>query len=308
MKNNQLLKIQEIVGSISEGQLINVDCYVAESVGIFMPVSGPCYYAVSPAHTHPSYMFIFMFDDVTQISINGETIPAQYGKVFALEPNVEHHEVYSNNTPKYIAVMIESHFFKTQLSDYNINYENNYDNKIEYGYCEPSSSLINLLKRFMIESSSNLPGSGKLLEALSLEICHNLIRSIINISVEQETISDRLEVSRAITFIHTHIDEKITVNQIAQEVNMSASHFSRIFKREIGLSPLAYILNTRLDRVKKLLVSSNKTITQIALESGFNSSAYLAAAFMKKYNMRPSSYKRQLNSCLFKEINGIMKD
>ena len=292
MKNNQLLKIQEIVGSISEGQLINVDCYVAESVGIFMPVSGPCYYAVSPAHTHPSYMFILMFDDVTQIIINCETIPAQYGKVFALEPNIEHHEVYSNNTPKYIAVMIDSHFFKTQLSDYNINY----DNKIEYGYYEPSSSLINLLKKFMIESSSNIPGSGKIMEALSLEICHNLIRSIINISVEQDTISDRLEVSQAITFIHTHIDEKITVNQIAQEVNMSASHFSRIFKREMGLSPLAYLLNTRLDRVKKLLVSSNKTITQIALESGFNSSAYLATAFMKKYNMSPSSYKRKLNS------------
>ncbi len=292
MKNNQLVKIQEIVGSISEGQLINVDCYIAESIGIFMPVSGPCYYAVSPAHTHPSYMFIFMFDDVTQIIINDKTIPAQYGKVFVLEPNIEHHEVYSNNTPKYIAVMIDSHFFKTQLSDYNTNY----DNKIEYGYYEPSSSLIHLLKKFMIESSSKLPGSGKLLEALSLEICHNLIRCIINISVEQETISDRLEVSRAITFICTHINEKITINQIAQEVNMSASHFSRVFKLEIGLSPLAYILNTRLDRVKKLLVSSNKTITQIALESGFNSSAYLAAAFMKKYNMSPSSYKRQLNS------------
>ncbi len=292
MKNNQLHKIQEIVGTISEGQLINVDCYVAESVGIFMPVSGPCYYAVSPAHTHPSYMFILMFDDVTQIIINGETILAQYGKVFTLKPNIEHHEVYSNNTPKYIAVMIDSHFFKAQLSDYSINY----DNIIEYGYYEPSSGLIPLLKKFMIESGSNLPGSGKILEALSLEICHNLIRSIINISVEQDTISDRLEVSRAITFIHTHIDEKITVNQIAQEVNMSASHFSRIFKREIGLSPLAYLLNTRLDRVKKLLVSSNKTITQIALESGFNSSAYLATAFMKKYNMSPSSYKRKLNS------------
>lgn len=292
MKNNQLHKIQEIVGTISEGQLINVDCYVAESVGIFMPVSGPCYYAVSPAHTHPSYMFILMFDDVTQIIINGETILAQYGKVFTLKPNIEHHEVYSNNTPKYIAVMIDSHFFKAQLSDYSINY----DNIIEYGYYEPSSGLIPLLKKFMIESGSNLPGSGKILEALSLEICHNLIRSIINISVEQDTISDRLEVSRAITFIHTHIDEKINVNQIAQEVNMSASHFSRIFKREIGLSPLAYLLNTRLDRVKKLLVSSNKTITQIALESGFNSSAYLATAFMKKYNMSPSSYKRKLNS------------
>ncbi len=292
MKNNQLLKIQEIVGSISESQLINVDCYVAESIGIFMPVSGPCYYAVSPAHTHPSYMFILMFDDVTQIVINGETIQAQYGKGFVLKPNIEHHEVYSSNAPKYIAVMIDSLFFQTQLSDYNTND----DNVIEYGYYEPSSNLIHLLKRFMIESGTNLPGSGKIMEALSLEICHDLIRSVINIQVEQDTISDRLEVSRAITFIHTHINEKITVDQIAQEVNMSVSHFSRIFKREIGLSPLAYLLNTRLDRVKKLLVSSDKTITQIALESGFNSSSYLATAFMKKYNMSPSSYKKKLNS------------
>lgn len=292
MKKNELLKIQKLVGLITEEQMINVDCYVGESVGIFMPVSGPCYYAVSPKHIHPSYMFVLMFDDITQIVINDETIPTYYGKLFALSPNIAHHEVFTGNTPRYIAVLIEPAFFESQLSDYHIAA----DGLMLSNYYNPSSNLLNLLRKFMLESGCKLPGSERVIEALSIEICHDLIRSIANVSIENDTISDRLEISRAITFIHTHINEKITVSQIAHSVNMSTSHFARLFKQETGETPLAYLQAMRLERVKKLLASSNKTITEIALENGFNSSAYLSTSFMKKYDMTPSSYQRKFKS------------
>lgn len=292
MKKNELLKIQKLVGSITEEQMINVDCYVGENVGIFLPVSGPCYYAVLPEHIHPSYMFVYMFDDVTQMVINGEIIPSQFGKIFALAPNIAHHEVFTGNTPKYIAVLIEPAFFEAQLPDYHITPDSLFLNN----YYIPSSHLLQLLQKFMLELDCKLPGSTRVLQALSIEICHDLIRSVANVSIENDTISNRLEISRAITFIHTNINEKITVSQIAHSVNMSTSHFARLFKLETGETPLAYLQAVRLERVKKLLVSSNKTITEIALENGFSSSAYLSTSFMKKYDMTPSTYQKKFKS------------
>ena len=158
----------------------------------------------------------------------------------------------------------------------------------------PSSNILNLIKKFMLESGTNLPGKDSILGALSLEICHDLIRSIVNVYVENDTISERIEISRAIIYIHTHLNERITVDQIADSVNMSTSHFSRVFREEMQQTPSEYLQCIRLERVKKLLVSSKKTITEIALESGFNSSAYLSTLFMKKYNLTPTAYKRKL--------------
>ena len=284
MKRNELVKIQKFVGAVTEEQLVNIDCFVGDIVALFMPVSGPCYYAVTPEHTHPSYMVNMMFDNTTQIVINKEeVIPSQHGMFSVIAPNIVHHEVYSGNVPKYIIIMISPELFEAVLSEYDMN---------EFFY--PSSNILNLIKKFMLESGTNLPGKDSILGALSLEICHDLIRSIVNVYVENDTISERIEISRAIIYIHTHLNERITVDQIADSVNMSTSHFSRVFREEMQQTPSEYLQCIRLERVKKLLVSSKKTITEIALESGFNSSAYLSTLFMKKYNLTPTAYKRKL--------------
>ncbi len=291
MKSNELMKIRKFVGAVTEEQLVNIDCFVGDVVALFMPVSGPCYYAVAPEHTHPSYMVTMMFDNITQIIINNEEImPSQHGKFSVIVPNIVHHEVYSGNVPKYIIIMISPEFFEAVLSEYETDPSSIKFNK----FFDPSAHIFNLLKKFMLEAGTNLPGKNSILGALSLEICHDLIRSIVEVSVENDTISERIEISRAIIFIHTHINQRITVDQIAHSVNMSTSHFSRIFREEMQQTPLAYLQAVRLERVKKLLLSSNKTITEIALESGFNSSAYLSTLFMKKYNMTPSSYKGKI--------------
>lgn len=217
-------------------------------------------------------------------------MPTQSGKLFVLAPNIPHHEVFSGSTPRYIAIMINASFFELHLAKYaNFNFHPSSLN----GIYTPSSNLLTLLQRFMEESGTCLPGFEDIINALSVEICHDLIRSIVKLPVKTDPITNCLEISKAIVYIHTHLNEKITIDQIARLVNMSTSHFTRLFKAETGETPLTYLRKVRLERVKKLLTTSNKSITEIALENGFNSSAYLATAFLKQYHLTPSAYQKK---------------
>jgi hypothetical protein len=55
---NDLDTIRRLVGVVTKEQLRYVDCFVSEEIALFMPMGGPCFYALTPEHTHPAYMFI----------------------------------------------------------------------------------------------------------------------------------------------------------------------------------------------------------------------------------------------------------
>jgi AraC-like DNA-binding protein len=302
---DDLEKIRKLVGKISKEQLRYVDCFIGEGIGLFMPVGGACFYALTPQHSHPSYMFILPFNDQTSLKIDEKLITATPGKIFALSPDILHHEVPSDSPPRYIAIFINKEFFENQLCRYPVKQ----DNSFRGDSYEMSPNLLLLLKKFMIETDNKMPGYETVLHALSLEICHSIIRSIFQFAPANDRISSRMEIDRVIEYLHSNIDKKISVKEMAKIAHMSTSHFSRIFKKETGNSPMDYLNRIRMARVKKLLLAGDRSITEIALECGFNSPAYLSACFYRKYKMSPSDYQKGLKKGqISKENNRILKD
>lgn len=282
---HDLSKIQRLVGDVTAEQLRYVDCFVGEDVGLFMPVGGPCYYGILPNHTHPAYMFTLPFNDQTLVDIGGNKIQARHGMIFALSPGIVHHELPSDYPPRYIAIFITKKFFEDQIFQY----------PAGGGICfngdlyTASPALLPLLKRFMIEADIRISGTKAVLNAISIEISHTIIRGILGIN-QNDNISSRVEIDRVIEHIHSHIDEKLTVEDMADVAGMSPSSFSRTFKKEVGIPPAEYLIQIRLDRAKKMLIAGDKSVTEIALECGFNSPAYLSASFHKRFNLTPSKY------------------
>ena len=83
-------------------------------------------------------------------------------------------------------------------------------------------------------------------------------------------------------YIADNLNENLTVAKLADIVNMSSSHFSRIFKRQTGFSPYDYILISRLNRAKYLLQVTDMTVSAIAYEIGFNSESNFIYVFTEK--------------------------
>lgn len=294
--DTEIKKVRKLVGNVSQEQLKFVDRFVSDNVGLFMPVGGACFYSLTPSHTHPSYMFCIPFDDQTSVSVGGKTIKAAHGKVFALSPGIPHHELPSESPPRYIAVFISKGFFENQLK--------HYASRNIYFKCESFDAgpgLMPLLKRFMLEADNGMQGFKAVLDALCIEICHSIIRSALKLNPLHDRISHRVEIDRAVEYMHSNLSGKITVEKLAEAAHMSETHFSRTFKSELGSSPMEYLARIRMERVKKLLLAGEKSVTEIALECGFSSPAYLSACFRKLFNISPTDYGKRLKKVPFQK-------
>lgn len=98
-------------------------------------------------------------------------------------------------------------------------------------------------------------------------------------------------IETALQYIQTHYQEPITLNEVAQTVYLSTSHFSRMFKEKMGVTFVDYLMTYRIDKSKSLLKMTTLPIEVIANQVGFTSSAYFSTVFKKKEGCTPSEYR-----------------
>lgn len=193
-----------------------------------------------------------------------------------------------NTVSRYIAVLIDPGYLSDQLSHYTEPMDGS-----AYARAFPvSPRLVDVLKEFVTEYEERAPGHEKLLEAGALKITHLLIRAVLGLSRPNEKVGQRMSISRAIEYFHGHLGERVSVQDLSYIANLSPSHFTRIFKQETNMSPVEYMLRTRLEYAKRMLRSDEKTLTQIAMDCGFNSSSYFAQCFLRAHGIPPSEFRK----------------
>jgi AraC family transcriptional regulator len=96
---------------------------------------------------------------------------------------------------------------------------------------------------------------------------------------------------QAIDYIQAHLDDKLTLEAIAQELNMSVYHFCDLFKQSVGIAPYKYVLQQRVERAKLLLKDEERAIVDIALECGFANQTHLNKHFRSFTGITPKTYR-----------------
>lgn len=100
-----------------------------------------------------------------------------------------------------------------------------------------------------------------------------------------------LRLQRALLYIDDHLDDALAVSDVASALGMGSSTFSRFFSDAAGMSFPAYVRSRRLSRAALLLVETTKSITDIALETGFSSASYLILCFRRQYSTTPHHFR-----------------
>lgn len=95
----------------------------------------------------------------------------------------------------------------------------------------------------------------------------------------------------AVVYINSHYTEDLTARECGDRIFMSYSYFSRCFRRITGQSFKDYLNQTRINHAEKLLISSDKSITEVAAECGFNSVSYFICSFKKLKGVTPSVFR-----------------
>lgn len=104
--------------------------------------------------------------------------------------------------------------------------------------------------------------------------------------------NDRLR--DAISYIQENYKEKITLNDIAENIHISTRGCDRMFMKYLKLSPIMYLHSVRLQKATSMLSDMNKSISEIAIENGYSSSSHFGKIFKEKHNMTPKEYRVRL--------------
>lgn len=102
-----------------------------------------------------------------------------------------------------------------------------------------------------------------------------------------------ITVNKARVLLRTKIDEDVTMQKIAEELQVGYAWFRKMFKGYTGIAPQQYFIQLKIEKAKMLLGDPAKSVKQVAYELNFGSPFYFSKLFKEKVGQSPDQYKRK---------------
>lgn len=165
------------------------------------------------------------------------------------------------------------------------------DDEFRTDFYQDNESLSELIKlhQLLNHSESTLEKETAFIETLALLLKRHAVNGIDEAKFGKET----QRVRKIIELFHAHLEQDISLTELAAEFNCTPYHLIRFFKKAVGLSPHAYLIQLRLERAKQLL-NQGLSIVDAALETGFTDQSHLTRHFKNKFGVPPGIYRRQV--------------
>ena len=122
-------------------------------------------------------------------------------------------------------------------------------------------------------------------------ICFKLLRELSHQEQNLEPENEKITMQNASVWMQVHYNEKIAVEEIADQYNMSRATFYRAWKRNYNISPIQYLLDLRLNAAAQMLRDTPLSIARIADEVGFCGVDAFHRKFKSKYGFTPANYR-----------------
>src|SRR5262249_61121646 len=104
---------------------------------------------------------------------------------------------------------------------------------------------------------------------------------------------DDARLVKAIRLMEEHVEDKLTLKDVARTVDISDRQLERLFHQHLHMTPVGFYRQLRLERAHRLLAYSRLTVRDVALATGFSTLAEFSRSFKSRYG-RPPSHARRL--------------
>ena len=94
-------------------------------------------------------------------------------------------------------------------------------------------------------------------------------------------------------YIQEHLEQEVSLSVLAEEFHLNSQYISQLFKNEIGVGFLAYLTNVRMEKAKKLRISTPLSIAEVADRVGYGDYRVFTKVFKKTEGITPSQYRRE---------------
>jgi AraC family transcriptional regulator len=136
-----------------------------------------------------------------------------------------------------------------------------------------------------------------LVDALNTALAVQMVRQFVDPSKITRAPSNGLSgerLERVRDYIEAHLDDPLTLADLAGVACLSPHHFSRSFKQAVWVGPQRYVMQRRIERAKTLMRRTNQPLALIAQEVGFSDQSHLTSLFRRETGMTPGRYRAAL--------------
>jgi YesN/AraC family two-component response regulator len=253
-----------------------------------------------PIHSHEEFELNFIANAPGVKRIVGDSIEiiGEYDLVLITGKNLEHvweqHECMSKDIRE-ITIQFSSNLFSSFLNKNQFTSIQKMLWVAQKGISFPLSAIMSVYNR-LEKLASDQDGFYAvmdffiILHELSLHCDH--VQTLSSSSFAKIGIqSDSRRIQKVQKFIAEHYKEEIRLTQLANLTSMTPVAFSRFFKLHTGRNLSDYIIDIRLGNTTRLLVDTNKSISEICYDSGFNNLSNFNRIFKKKKDCSPKDFR-----------------
>ena len=237
-----------------------------------------------------------LFDDPEFVYLPGETVVIPSN----VEMKIDFPEATKSNPTQCLALAIDHWKINDTLNLLNEKYPkeaNNLwtldsENYFFYNNIELATTINKLIKECMSTSITKDVLADLTLQELLIRIIQTQTLKSIE---ENKNIDANTPIAMVLEFIRSNIRENFNLKDLSDKAGMSTTSFYRFFKRELGMSPIEFILSEKIKLAKQLLKYPGIQINEVGFQSGFEDSNYFIRLFKKVEGITPKQYQ-QLNS------------
>lgn len=250
-------------------------------------------YSFGP-HCHENVEVMLLQEGACEISINGDLVPVHAGEMIVIFSHNIHSQRISSKEP---CRFLQIHFQPKSF----VNMAPQVIAGLKFINC-----MIDAHSAYMLQ-----PCTGQMLSCVERicgevtsvdEVCHTALANIyiaemvflLSREIEQSyrqvfSIRNPLAI-RAITYISSHLNEKISLIDVAKSCNVSPRYLSEVFKVNVNITVNTYITIAKIDRAVNYIGNSHMSVTETAGLLGFSSTQYFSKMFKKYTGVSPSEF------------------
>lgn len=251
-------------------------------------------------HIHSEFEILLCLKNPGIIRVNANSSMINEGDIFFINSNDVHSISHKVSEKSEIDIPI---FLLIQVS---INFLREYIPQLQttsFKSCNLKDYVdekeLNELKNKLIDASINYLNDSDFYKLNAIEVLSNFFFDLYKY-VPYEILSEtrklklkkkNLQVERILSYIDANFEGPIKLEDLANEENITCTHFSHLFTSYFGITFQEFINIKRMEQCIRLMPNKEKTLIQISYESGFSDPKYMTKMFLKKFDCTPKAYR-----------------
>lgn len=221
---------------------------------------------------------------------HGRIEPGQFNLVPAFEP----YSLRSPDLGDYILVALEKPFFAKTAAE--VGRPGDLSLTPVWGGTDPL--VREIVMALGAEVAAGMIDGGayseSLAQALAARLIHQYSKEPVRPAEARGGLSRR-QLRHAVEYVHQHLAQNISLENIADSAGLSPFHFARQFRRATGIPPHEYVTRCRVERARDLLIRPGMTIADVAVQVGFCDQSHLARHYKRVYGLTPGAFARTIS-------------